>query len=45
MLMLLGILKGHKFWKRECSQFSVSAIRVIRELSDMSIDIEIHDAP
>ena len=45
MLMLLGILKGYKFWKKKCSQFSVSAIRVIRELSYMSIDIEIHDAP
>ena len=45
MLMLLGILKGCKFWKKTCSQFSVSAIRVIRELSYMSIDIEIHDAP
>lgn len=45
MLMLLGILKGYKFRKKKCSQFSVSAIRVIRELSYMSIDIEIHDAP
>ena len=32
MLMLLGILKGYKFWKKNGSQFSVSAIRVIREL-------------
>ena len=37
MLMLLGILKGHKFWKKECSQFSVSAIRVIRERSCISV--------